>query len=73
MAIIESTRPVPLGAVATLTVVNFLSNTVDNFFAAITAAKTRKALAALSNRQLDDIGLIPGDINTISRRVTLRH
>lgn len=31
------------------------------------ARQTRKALSSLSSRELDDIGLIRGDIDTISR------
>lgn len=32
------------------------------------ARMTRKALSALSARELDDIGLVPGDIDTVAER-----
>lgn len=73
MAIIETPRPVPFGAVATLSVVNLISNTFNRFTRSINAAKTRKSLVGLSNQQLDDIGLMPGDIQSIVHRVTLLH
>jgi len=68
-----TTRSVPFGAVTTLTVVNFFSNAFGKANAAYNAAQNRKDLSALSNRQLDDIGLMPGDIQTITRRGTLLH
>jgi len=33
------------------------------------ARVTRKALSQLSARELDDIGLIPGDIDALSRKI----
>ena len=52
------------------------SNVVAKFFTAVFAAVaswndtrvTRNALSQLSMRELNDIGLAPGDIDRISRR-----
>ncbi len=73
MANTATTRPVPFGAVAILNVVTFFSNTFGNALASYNADRNRKDLSALSNRLLDDIGLMPGDIQTTTRRVTLLH
>ncbi len=49
-----------------------LSRFVATLFAALAgwndARVTRKALSRLSDRELDDIGLCRGDIDTLSRR-----
>lgn len=65
MAATEMTRPAPFGAITTYRFVQFAD-------AAITAIKTwndarltRNALNKLTNRELDDIGLCRGDIETI--------
>ncbi len=73
MAIINTTRPVPFGAVATSTVVNIFSNMFNGLAMAYNANKTRSVLTNLSNSQLDDIGVMPGDIAKIAHRVTLLH
>lgn len=51
---------------------------VSNFFASAAAAvvawndqrMTRNALSKLSNRELDDIGLVRGDIDAIAEKVS---
>lgn len=68
MALFDIQRPVPLYA-----------GSVNRFFGSIFAVagdirawsdarRTHKALSRLSLRELDDIGLVPGDIDRISRR-----
>lgn len=67
MAAIETSRPAPFGAIATYRAVTALSSA----FAAVRgwndARVTRKALSKLSDRELDDIGLCRGDIETLGR------
>lgn len=68
MAAFETTRPAPFGAISTFHAVQ----SVSNLFAAVTAWNdarvTRNALAKLSDRELDDIGLCRGDIDDIGSR-----
>lgn len=65
MAATETTRPAPFGAVTTYRFVSI----VGSAFAALAAWNdtrvTRNALAKLSDRELDDIGLCRGDIDRI--------
>lgn len=65
MAAYETTRTAPFGAITTFRIVQ----TIGNVFAAISAwndaRMTRNALARLSDRELDDIGLCRDDINRI--------
>ncbi len=65
MAAFETTRTAPLGAITTYRVVQFFSTA----FAAVAnwndARVTRNALGKLTDRELDDIGLCRGDIDTI--------
>lgn len=67
MAAIETTRPAPYGAITTYRAINALSNAGLAFRAWNDARVTRKALAKLSDRELDDIGLCRGDIDFIGR------
>ena len=67
MAAYETTRPAPFGAISIFRAVQFVSNgfiAVSNWN---DARGTRKALAKLSDRELDDIGLCRGDIEMIGR------
>lgn len=48
---------------------NLVASTVAMFAGWNDARVTRNALAKLSDRELDDIGLCRGDIETISARV----
>ncbi len=61
MAVIETTRNT-----------NFFNNAFASTFAALAAwndaRATRKALSALTDRELDDIGLTRADINSITAR-----
>lgn len=67
MAAIETSRPAPFGAITTYRAVNALSNVFGMFATWNDARVTRKALAKLSDRELDDIGLCRGDIEMLGR------
>lgn len=67
MAAVETTRPAPYGAITTYRAINALSNAVMAFQAWNNARVTRNALAKLSDRELDDIGLCRGDLDFIGR------
>jgi uncharacterized protein YjiS (DUF1127 family) len=67
MAAIETSRPAPFGAITTYRAVNALSNVFGVLGAWNDARVTRKALAKLSDRELDDIGLCRGDIEMLGR------
>lgn len=69
---IETSRPVPFGAEFSLKVVNFVDATVANVLAWKAARKTENELRNLSDRQLEDIGLMPGDIKKASLEVATR-
>ena len=49
-------------------IVKFITNMFSEFANWNDARITRNALSQLSDRELNDIGLVPGDINKISRR-----
>ena len=59
---IETASPIPFGAVFSLKVVNFVDKSVANFAAWNTARKTANVLNTLSVSQLEDIGVLPGDV-----------
>jgi len=59
---IETASPVPFGAVFSLKVVNFVDTTFANFVAWNASRKTANALNTLSASQLEDIGILPGDV-----------
>lgn len=65
MAATETTRPAPFGAVTTFRAVTL----VERAFWALRnwndARTTRKALAKLSDRELDDIGLCRADLDRL--------
>ena len=62
MAIIETTRPVPFGAVVTFRLINMIDGLRQDFVEAQQARKTEKALDRLSDAQLRDIGLVRANI-----------
>ena len=68
MAIIETSRPVPFGAVPTFRIVNVFDNLLGGIVSAYRAHKTEKTLRGLSNAQLEDIGLERGQIHAVARR-----
>ncbi len=67
MAATQASRPAPFGAITVYRLVNGLGSFGDSLAAWNDARVTRKALAALSDRELDDIGLCRGDIELIGR------
>lgn len=67
MAAIETSRPAPFGAIATYRAVSAFSNVFNAFKRWNDARITRNALAQLSDRELDDIGLCRGDIDMMGR------
>ena len=67
MAAFETTRPAPLGAISIFRAVQFVSNALIAFSAWNDVRVTRNALAKLSDRELDDIGLCRGEIEMIGR------
>lgn len=69
---IETTSPVPFGAVFSLRVVNFFDKTVSNMIEWNASRKTTKALSTLTSRQLEDIGLTPYDIKFPAHSARLR-
>ena len=49
-------------------IVKFITNTLSELANWNDARVTRNALSQLTAQELDDIGLVPGDIDRISRR-----
>lgn len=68
MAIIETSRPVPFGAVSTLRIVNIFDSVRTAIAGAYKARKTEIALGKLSNAQLQDIGLERAHIHAVAFR-----
>lgn len=68
MAAYETTRTAPFGAIATFRLIQFVSNIVDAIADWNDARVTRNALAKLTDRELDDIGLCRGDIDLIGSK-----
>ena len=68
MAIIETSRAVPFGAVSTFRIVNLFDATFNSIVRAYNAHKTEKALNGLSNAQLEDIGLERANIRAVAQR-----
>ncbi len=68
MAAVETTRPAPFGAITTYRTINAVTNAFGMLAAWNDARVTRKALNKLSDRELDDIGLCRGDIESARRR-----
>ena len=56
-------RPAPFGAVSAYRVVSFFESYVESFKNWNIQRRTAKALASLSDRELEDIGLVRGDID----------
>lgn len=68
MALIQTTRPAPFGAI---TVYNLVARTEAAWAKLVawnTQRKTRNMLASLSDRELADIGLHRGDLDNIPSR-----
>ncbi|MCU0901201.1 MAG: DUF1127 domain-containing protein [Cypionkella sp.] len=67
MAATETSRTAPFGAISIFRAVQGISGMIAAFNAWNDARVTRKALSKLSDRELDDIGLCRGDIETMTR------
>lgn len=65
MAAFDTTRPVYGAAPVAGQVKGFMSNLIATMIAWNDARATRKALNALTDRELDDIGLVRGDIDDV--------
>lgn len=72
MAIIETTRPVPFGAVNTLRIVNVFDAFLTSLKTLRDARNTSRLLNGLSNRQLDDIGMVRCNIDSVSYQMATR-
>lgn len=66
MAAFDTTRPVYGAAPVAGQVKGFTSNLIAAMIAWNDARATRKALNALTDRELDDIGLVRGDIDDVA-------
>ena len=67
MAAIETSRPAPFGAITTYRAVSGFGGIIAAFKAWNDLRVTRNALAKLSDRELDDIGLCRGEIEMLGR------
>ncbi|QYK41294.1 MAG: DUF1127 domain-containing protein [Paracoccaceae bacterium] len=65
MAATETTRPAPFGAITTYRFVSVISMALATLATWNEARVTRNALAKLTDRELDDIGLCRADIDHI--------
>lgn len=72
MAAFTHSEPAPLGAVTFYRLVAFVERNVENFRRWRAARAIVRELRSLSTRQLDDIGVIPGDIEEMAWRLTAR-
>lgn len=72
MSVIESNRSVPLGGVAAFRFVSFFERALEAFQARRGARATAAELSALSDSQLEDIGLTRGDIAAVARALADR-
>ena len=66
MAAFDTTRTTYGSSAAVLSIVNFFGGIGAAVVAWNDARVTRNALSALSDRELDDIGLIRGDIDYVA-------
>ncbi len=66
MAAYQTTRPAPFGAITTHRAVQVAGGAFSTIVAWNDARVTRNALGKLSDRELDDIGLCRGDIDTLT-------
>jgi uncharacterized protein YjiS (DUF1127 family) len=72
MSVVQSDRPVPLGAVTIHRLVALAERGWSAFAAWRGARATEKALAALSDQELSDIGLHRGQITELAQRLVSR-
>ena len=67
MAAYESSRAAPFGAISIFRSVQFITDVLASLSAWNDSRVTRNALGKLSDRELDDIGLCRGDLDSIGR------
>ncbi|MDB2454915.1 DUF1127 domain-containing protein [Planktomarina temperata] len=67
MAYLETSRSAAISTSRTV-IANFAATVLTAFVRWNDARVTRNALSQLSLRELNDIGLVPGDIERIARR-----
>lgn len=67
MAIIETSRPAPFGAVTVYRLVAFVERGLIALRTWDTNRRTANALSSLSDHELQDIGLSRGDIADLGR------
>jgi len=72
MSVFVSKRSVPLGAVSALGVTSFVERAYASLRSWALARSTAKALGKLSDRELEDIGLIRADIADLADRLAQR-
>ncbi|MGJ5619367.1 DUF1127 domain-containing protein [Sulfitobacter sp. MF3-043] len=72
MAAFDTTRTAYGSVLAVSRISSFIANIFGNVVAWNDARVTRNALAALSDRELDDIGLIRGDIDVVAQTDFIR-
>ncbi len=67
MAASVTSAAAPMGAISIFRSVQFVTEAVTSFSTWNSTRATRNSLGKLSDRELDDIGLCRGDIDTIGR------
>ncbi|MEL7465117.1 MAG: DUF1127 domain-containing protein [Pseudomonadota bacterium] len=72
MAVIETSRTAPFGAISTLRFVEFFERASRAVKAKFVADETYRTLSKLSPRQLQDIGLGEQDLTAFSRDIARR-
>ena len=72
MAMIDTTRTAPFGAETIYQGTNLVENLVNEFRARVHAYRIHTELAALSRRQLTDIGLGEKDLGSYSLEIARR-
>jgi uncharacterized protein YjiS (DUF1127 family) len=72
MAIFEASRPVPFTSIAAFRVVQFVERQLEALRTWIEARQTERVLNSLSDHELNDIGLVRGEIETVSRLMAMR-
>lgn len=72
MSVFESTRSVPLGAASAHGIMSFVERAIASVRSWYIARATEKALEELSDRELQDIGVLRADIREIAERLAGR-
>ena len=72
MATFDTSRSAYGSVMAVSRISSFFAGAFGSFVAWNDSRVTRNALASLSDRELDDIGLIRGDIDSVSQQAFFR-